>query len=288
VARPKPGPAFSFIALIVRPLMVLLCKRDWRGQENMPKEGGVVVVLNHCSYFDPLSIGHYLVAGTHRTPRFLAKAGVFKQPTLGRLFKAAGQIPVYRESRDAALAFRDAVAAVERGEVIVVYPEGTRTQDPDLWPMEGKTGAARIALRTGAPVLPIGQWGAQDVWGPHMKKPKFFPRKTLRITAGEPMDLKALFGPAATKDALEQSTELIMDRITELVAGIRGEQPPAVRYVPKPKPVAKPSTADSNPVTSTDPAAAPASAAATEPAAASSTAATAATDVESPAAADQS
>jgi 1-acyl-sn-glycerol-3-phosphate acyltransferase len=278
VARPKPGPAFSFIALIVRPLMVLLCKRDWRGQENMPKEGGVVVVLNHCSYFDPLSIGHYLVAGTHRTPRFLAKAGVFKQPTLGRLFKAAGQIPVYRESRDAALAFRDAVAAVERGEVIVVYPEGTRTQDPDLWPMEGKTGAARIALRTGAPVLPIGQWGAQDVWGPHMKKPKFFPRKTLRITAGEPMDLKALVGPAATKDALEQSTELIMDRITELVAGIRGEQPPAVRYVPKPKPVAKPSAGGA------DAAAEPA----TDSATAVTSTSTTATDVESPAAADQS
>ena len=236
MARPKPGPAFSFIAAIVRPTMVILCKRQWRGLENVPQDGGVVVVVNHCSYFDPLSIGHFLVAGGHRTPRFLAKAGVFKQPTLGRLFKAAGQIPVYRESRDAALAFRDAVAAVERGEVIVVYPEGTRTLDPGMWPMAGKTGAARIAMRTGAPVLPIAQWGAQEVWGKEMKKPKFFPRKTLRITAGEPMDLKALVGPASTKDALEKATDLMMDRITEMLGEIRGEQPPAVRFVPDAKP----------------------------------------------------
>ena len=246
MARPKPGPAFSFIALIVRPLMVLLCKRDWRGRQNVPSEGGVVVVVNHCSYFDPLSIGHYLVAGGHRTPRFLAKAGVFKQPTLGRLFKAAGQIPVYRESRDAALAFRDAVAAVERGESIVVYPEGTRTLDPDLWPMAGKTGAARIAMRTGAPVLPIAQWGAQEVWSKQMKKPKFFPRKTLRVIAGEPMDLKALVGPATTKDALERGTDLIMDRITELLAELRNEQPPAVRFVPEAKPARVGTASDSD------------------------------------------
>ena len=191
---------------------------------------------NHYSFFDPLSTGHFLLAAGHRTPRFLAKAGVFKQPTLGKLFKAAGQIPVYRDSRDAALAFRDAVAAVERGEAIVVYPEGTMTKDPDLWPMAGKTGAARIALRTGAPVLPIAQWGAQEVFAPYSKTPRFFPRKRLRVTAGEPMDLRALVGPAATKDALERGTDLIMDRITGMLAEIRGEQPPAVRFVPDAKP----------------------------------------------------
>ena len=125
--------------------------------------------------------------------------------------------------------------------------------------MAGKSGAARIALRTGAPVLPIAQWGCQEVWGKDMKKPKFFPRKTLKITAGPTMDLKALVGPATTKDALEQATVLIMDRITGLLGEIRGEQPPAVRFVPVPKAEvasgkadAKSTDADSTDADSTD------------------------------------
>lgn len=229
--NPRPGTAFTFIEVIARPLLAVLCKRDWRGRENVPREGGVIVVANHVTYFDPISIGHFLVKAG-RTPRFLAKAGVFKAPVLGKLIRSAGQIPVYRESREAALAFREAVQAVQRGETIIVYPEGTMTKDPQLWPMAGKTGAARIALRTGAPVLPIGQWGAQEVFPHYSTKPHFFPRKTLRVTAGEPMDLRAIFGPEINAESLRAGTELIMDRITELVAGIRGEEPPAVRFDP--------------------------------------------------------
>ncbi|HEV2347610.1 MAG TPA: lysophospholipid acyltransferase family protein [Actinocrinis sp.] len=227
--NPRPGAAFVLIEMICRPLLATLVKRDWRGRRNVPREGGVVVVANHYSFFDPISIGHFLVR-SGRTPRFLAKAGVFKNPRLGKLFRAAGQIPVYRESRDAALAFRDAVAAVERGEVIIVYPEGTMTKDPDLWPMTGKTGAARIALRTGAPVLPIAQWGAQDVLAPYSKKPTIFPRKTLKVTAGEPIDLRAKYGREMNSETLRVATEHIMDVITGMLAEIRGEQPPAVRF----------------------------------------------------------
>ncbi|HEV3172812.1 MAG TPA: 1-acyl-sn-glycerol-3-phosphate acyltransferase [Actinocrinis sp.] len=229
--NPRPGAAFTSIAVIARPLLAILCKRDWHGRENVPRQGGLIVVANHVTYFDPLSIGHFLVK-SGRTPRFLAKASVFKTPVLGKLIRAAGQIPVHRESRDAALAFREAVKAVQRGETIIVYPEGTMTKDPDLWPMAGKTGAARIALRTGAPVLPIGQWGAQEVLPHYSTKPQFFPRKTLKVTAGEPIDLRAAVGTEINSEALRKGTELIMDRITELVAGVRGEQPPAVRFDP--------------------------------------------------------
>ncbi len=227
--NPRSGAAFVFIEVLCRPLLAVLLKRDWKGRGNVPREGGVIVVANHYSFFDPISVGHFLVC-SGRTPRFLAKAGVFKQPTLGRLFRSAGQIPVYRDSRDAALAFRDAVAAVERGETIIVYPEGTMTKDPDLWPMTGKTGAARIALRTGAPVLPIAQWGAQEVLPPYSKKPSIFPRKTLRVTAGEPIDLVAKFGTAATSETLRQATEYLMSVITGMLAEVRGEQPPAVPF----------------------------------------------------------
>jgi 1-acyl-sn-glycerol-3-phosphate acyltransferase len=229
--NPKPGAAFTFIAVIGRLLLTVLCKRDWHGRENVPREGGVIVVANHVTYFDPLSIGHFLVK-SGRTPRFLAKAAVFKPPVLGKLIRAAGQIPVHRESREAALAFREAVQAVQRGETIIVYPEGTMTKDPELWPMVGKTGAARIALRTGAPVLPIGQWGAQEVLPHYTTRPHFFPRKTLKVTAGAPIDLRAQVGTEINAEALRAGTELIMDRITELVAQVRGERPPAARFDP--------------------------------------------------------
>jgi len=230
--NPPSGAAFVLIEVIVRPLLALLVKRDWHGRENVPREGGVVVVANHITYVDPISVAHFLVR-SGRTPRFLAKAGVFKNKYLGRLFRAAGQIPVYRDSRDAMLAIRDGVKAVERGEVIIVYPEGTMTKDPDLWPMVGKTGAARIALRTGAPVLPIAQWGAQDLLAPYSKKFTVFPRKTLRVTAGEPIDLRAKFGREINGDSLQKATDYLMDAITGLLAEMRGEQPPAVRYDPE-------------------------------------------------------
>jgi len=229
--NPPKGAAFAFIEVLCRPLLATLVKRDWRGMENVPREGGVIVVANHYSFFDPISVAHLLVKAG-RTPRFLAKSGVFKNPVLGRLFRSAGQIPVYRESRDAALAFKDAVAAVERGEVIIVYPEGTMTKDPDLWPMTGKTGAARIALRTGAPVLPIAQWGAQEVFASYSKKPQVFPRKTLRVTVGKPFLLSDVVGKETTNESLRKGTEYIMALVTGMLAEIRGEQPPAVPFDP--------------------------------------------------------
>ena len=110
-----------------------------------------------------------------RIPRYLAKAGLFKNKLLGFFLRSAGQIPVHRSSKDAAGAFDAAVAAVRAGKCVVVYPEGTITRDPGLWPMVGKSGAARIALATDAPVIPIGQWGAQELLAPYAKKPDLFP-----------------------------------------------------------------------------------------------------------------
>ena len=111
--------------------------------------------------------------------------------------RAAGQIPVERLSRSAVGAFDAAVAAVRDGECVVVYPEGTLTRDPDLWPMTGKSGAARIALETGCPVIPVGQWGAQEMLPPYAKKPDLFPRKRIAMKAGDPVDLTDLVAQAA-------------------------------------------------------------------------------------------
>ncbi|HEY3866713.1 MAG TPA: lysophospholipid acyltransferase family protein [Actinocrinis sp.] len=259
---PKPGAAFTFIASIVRPLLATLCKRDWRGRENVPREGGVIVVANHYSFFDPISLGHFLVC-SGRTPRFMAKAGVFKNPVLGRLFKAAGQIPVHRDTREAAHALRDAIAAVERGELVIMYPEGTMTKDPDLWPMAGKSGAARMALRTGAPILPVAQWGAQEVFAPYSKSPKFFPRKTLKVTAGPLIDLVSIVGKEITSTSLAAGTELIMDTLTGMLAEIRGEEPPAVRF--DPAAAAQPPAGPAEGTAAPEPAAVPEPAPAVEP-----------------------
>src|SRR6185312_9882305 len=118
------------------------------------------------------------------------------------------------------------------GETVIFYPEGTMTKDPDLWPMAGRTGAARIALRTGVPVIPVAQWGAQEVFAPYSTKPKFFPRKTLKVVAGPALDLSRWEERKRDRAAEQEVTEFIMDEITRLLEGLRGEQAPPVRFQP--------------------------------------------------------
>lgn len=225
--------AYRFIKVLARPIMLAVTKRDWRGMDHIPAEGGIIIAANHTSYFDPLAVAHYIVdAG--RAPRFLGKAEIVAMPVLGRLFQAAGQIPVYRGTASAANAYRDAITAIERGESVALYPEGTTTRDPELWPMMGKTGAARMALSTGAPVIPIAQWGPHEVIP---DKTKFsihlFPRKTMHVHAGEAVNLEDLRGREITTEVLDEATERIMLAITLLLAEIRGELPPAERYNPR-------------------------------------------------------
>ena len=159
--REKRGWAWAFCVSIVKPLLLLFTKRRWIDGEKVPAEGGCILVANHVSHLDPLTFAHF-VYDYGRLPRFLAKSEVFDVPVVGTIIRSAGQIPVYRLTSDASQAFRAAVAAVDEGECVAVYPEGTISRDPGLWPMTGKTGAARIALSTGAPVVPIAQWGANE------------------------------------------------------------------------------------------------------------------------------
>ena len=226
------SPAYKFIKAVMRPLMMVLTKRDWRGAEHIPQTGGVVIAVNHTSYFDPFAVGHYVV-DNGRAPRFLGKVEVFKNPLLGRLFKAAGQIPVHRGTAVAAVALRDAIAGLERGECIVVYPEGTTTLDPDLWPMTAKTGAARMALMADVPLIPVAQWGPHQVMPAKAFDIRLFPIKTMHIHAGPPVNLDDLRGKEITSELLEEATDRIMLAITMLLAEIRGEQPPAERYNPR-------------------------------------------------------
>src|SRR5215213_2673856 len=226
------GHTISTVIRILHTIMRPLTQRDWRYQDKVPQSGGVIFVVNHISNADPLALGQFL-AFSGRWPRFLAKASLFGVPVLGRVLRACGQIPVQRQSAKSADALRAAVAAVDQGRAVVIYPEGTITRDPDLWPMVGKTGAARLALRTGCPVIPIGQWGAQELmYGPQIHFPKLLPRKTLRMLVGDPVNLDDLRDQPVTAATLDAATDRIMDAITALVAELRQQRPPEVRYVP--------------------------------------------------------
>ncbi|MGW6566879.1 lysophospholipid acyltransferase family protein [Streptomyces sp. NPDC054975] len=231
MSRRRIGFWYRLAAVIAKPPLVVLFKRDWRGAEHIPAEGGFITAVNHNSYLDPLSYAHFQY-NTGRVPRFLAKAGLFKGSFVGTMLRGTGQIPVYRETTNALDAFRAAVEAIEHGECVAFYPEGTLTRDPDMWPMAGKTGAARVALLTKVPVIPVAQWGANLAMPPYAKENKLslFPRKTLIVQAGPPVDLSRFYDQEPTPDVLREATEVIMASITALLEDVRGEKAPAEPY----------------------------------------------------------
>jgi 1-acyl-sn-glycerol-3-phosphate acyltransferase len=116
---------------------------------------------------------------------------------------------------------------------VVVYPEGTLTRDPDLWPMTGKTGAARIALTSGRPVVPLAHWGVQEIMRPYRKELRFFPPKVIRISVGPPVDLDDLRDRPLSAEVLTEATSRIMDAITTQLESVRRESAPAERWDPR-------------------------------------------------------
>lgn len=236
--RRRLGWGFRLAVFLLWPMMRWLTKSDWTGIGRLQEsEGGIIVTTNHISWFDPLSIS-FLLWQSDWPPRFLAKESVFRVPIVGAIIRSAGQIPVYRETAIAVESVRDAITAVGAGQCVVIYPEGTITRDPGLWPMTGKTGAARVALATGAPVYPVAQWGAQDVIGPYRKEFRLLPRKTMHLRVGSPVDLADLRGRPMDTETLRLATDRIMDALTGLLAEIRGESPPEQRFVYRREPAA--------------------------------------------------
>jgi 1-acyl-sn-glycerol-3-phosphate acyltransferase len=231
VRRGRLGFWYRFVILVAQPLLYLLTKRDWRGRENIPPTGGFIIAANHVSHVDPFMIGHYLYR-VGRPPRFLAKSELWSVPVVKWIMRGAGQIPVHRRTTDAALALKDAVAAVEGGECLVFYPEGTTTKDPTYWPMLPKTGVARLALMTGAPVIPVGQFGAQEIYGQD-RKLHLFPRHKVSMWVGPPVDLSAYRDKPLDADVLRAATDTIMQAVRRLVGQIRGEEPPDAVFDPR-------------------------------------------------------
>ncbi len=232
MAKQRRGWALALVVALLRRPLMLLTKRDWRGAEHLPTNGGCVLATNHVSELDPIPFGHFVI-DNGRLPRFLGKAEVFAVPVIGRIVTSAGQIPVHRKTTDAAKAFSAAVAAVNAGECVVVYPEGTISRDPDLWPMVGKTGAARIALTTGSPIIPCAQWGPNHLLPPYARKPDLLPRKTMHVWAGPPVELSDLQGKPLSPAVLGEATVRIMTAITALLEQIRGQNAPSERFNPR-------------------------------------------------------
>jgi len=218
---------------VFRPLLLAGTRRDWRGVEHLPTDRGFIVVSNHVTLLDPATLTHFLWSNGF-PPYFLAKEGVFRIPVLGRLLEGAEQIPVYRGEAAAAESLGPAVTAIGAGKVVVIFPEGTTTKDPARWPMVAKTGAARLALMTGCPVIPVGQWGTELIMPRGQKVPDLIHRHTVHLLAGAPVDLADLRGGVDDLVTLHQATERIMDRITALVAQLRDEPAPATRFDPGP------------------------------------------------------
>ncbi|MDO5740321.1 MAG: lysophospholipid acyltransferase family protein [Ornithinimicrobium sp.] len=223
---------WSYHAVIgtVRPLLIGITRRDWSGAEHLPPSGGFIVASNHYSEVDPFMLAHYLV-DHGRAPFFLTKSVLFSVPLLGRTLKHLEQVPVHRATSRAVDALDDARAALADGKCIAIMPEGTLTRDPHLWPMRAKPGVGRLALSSRAPVIPIGQWGAQEVLARYARTPgNVFKRPVQQVKAGPPVDLSDLYDRSEDPRAQVEATARVMAAVTALVAELRGEQPPAVPY----------------------------------------------------------
>lgn len=221
-------------AIFSRPVIALIrlvAKLDWQGADNIPKSGPVIVCCNHISYFDPLIFAHFLYKNG-RAPRFLGKASIFKVPVVGFVLRKAGQVPVERETKDAGAALVHAQAFLKAGHMLGVYPEGTLTRDPNYWPMVAKTGLARLAVITKAPVVPVAQWGAQEILPAYGKKFKFFPRTKVQVKAGAPLDFSKWYGKEGDSEAMAEATAYAMSAITSILEELRGEKRPTEIFDP--------------------------------------------------------
>ncbi|MDQ1732609.1 MAG: hypothetical protein QOK10_2768 [Pseudonocardiales bacterium] len=218
--KPKAGFWIRLCVIVLYPLNALLFSRRWHDLARIPPTGGVLLAANHISQADTAAMA-VMVWQAGRIPRFLIKSGVFSWPVVGRVMKGAGQIPVYRGSLEARDSLVEASKALQRGECVIIYPEGTITRDRDYWPMAGRTGVARLALANpDVPVFPVGQWGAHRTLG---RGGSFhpLPRQRHEARVGPRLDISRYRGRAQTPELLTEVTAEVMTAITVEVTELR-------------------------------------------------------------------
>lgn len=231
--KTRPSLFWPLAALVI-PIVSLLARIRIAGGEKLPRRGAFVLAPNHYSEFDPLIVA-VAVWRLGRAPRFMAKESLFKIPVLGWLLRRTGMVPVARASSASAAkqTMKQSQELVANDRGVIVYPEGTLTRDPDLWPMRGKSGAVRLALAGDLPLIPMAQWGTQEIMGRYQKGLSLWPlRKPIRVVIGDPVDVSDLRGRAGDQSALNEATARLMNAITALLEELRDEKAPAERWNP--------------------------------------------------------
>ena len=228
--KTRPSAFWPAAALVV-PAVGWFARIEISGEEHLPHEGAFILAPNHYSEFDPLIVA-VATWRLGRAPRFMAKESLFRVPVLGALLRATGMIPVARAST--ATAAKQTIVQAQQlaadGRGVIVYPEGSLTRDPDMWPMRGKTGAARLALAGNLPVIPVATWGVQQIL-PRYGKLRFFPpRRRVQVRLGAPVDLARFTD--TTPGSLVGATDAVMAEVSQLLAQLRGEPAPAHRWDP--------------------------------------------------------
>jgi 1-acyl-sn-glycerol-3-phosphate acyltransferase len=214
---------YRLVEMVLRPAIGLWFNWCLDGTQNVPAEGPVLVAGNHLSYFDPLAHG-YLLSTSGRRPRFLAKSELWKNPLLGAVLNGTHQIPVDRGSGRTA-PIDAALSGLDRGEAVIVYPEATTTRNPDRTPMQGKTGIARITLRSGVPVLPLAVWGTQHLLQREEKGMGITFARPIWVKAGPFMRFDEFAGEPETSALLRSITDRVMDELTRSVNEMRSAYP---------------------------------------------------------------
>ena len=236
----RRGPVFEpgngwihFCEFVFYPLTRILGRWELTGLENIAVPGPVLLVANHISHIDPIfdSVG---IRKSGRWPHIMAKASLWKLPVAGWAMRGSQQIPVDRGGGKGQIGLRAAIDALADGKVVMIYPDGTVTRDPDMWPMRPRPGVASLALSGDFPVIPMVKWGTHNVYRSYTKHGfRPFPRKKIIIKFGEPLDLSEFRGRPADSRLLRDCSYAIMTAVTGLLAEIRGEAPPETFFDPK-------------------------------------------------------
>ena len=196
----------------------------WRFEDldHIPSHGPAIVAATHVSYVDPFSTALAIIRRGRR-PRFLAKDELFEVPLVGTALRGAGQISVSR-GRDGRRPLADAERALRLGEVVAIYPEGTVTLREDHLPKEGKTGAVRLSLATGVPIVPLASWGSQAVWQKSGRGSLKFGRP-IWVKAGPAIDLRGRVGELEDPAAVRAMTDELMAVLTRMAEDLRERYP---------------------------------------------------------------
>ncbi|MFF8818085.1 MULTISPECIES: lysophospholipid acyltransferase family protein [Leucobacter] len=239
--RSQPGAEkrrpsmFWLLAGLILPVWSLMVRYRFTPQSKLPKTGPFILAPNHFSEIDPIAMGA-AIWHLGRVPHFMAKESLFKVPVLGWMMRKSGQIPVERAGATRSTGLDNPMSSasklIENQGGVIVYPEGTLTRDPDLWPMRGKSGAVRLALESGIPLIPAAHWGTQELMPRYGKSIRPFPRKTIEVAIGEPIDMSEFEGRHIDQKLINEATKKLMNEITALLEGLREEKAPEERWDP--------------------------------------------------------